>query len=181
MRFCSATYLAPGIIRRGSVCFALFRNRECYEPGSVRFSDVVNHTVRFGYICISCIYFMPCRAIRCGAVYKRPKSYGPAAEPNRTEPMGKQRGSFFFFFFHTQFYFPASGQAVVTGVVPSSPRFLTSIFIAHRVQQSLLIVDFASRVADSRSRAIRKPICAQEKSPNKFMQVCTRRGSNSRN
>ena len=34
------------------------------------------------------------------------------------------------------FYFPASGQAVVTGVVPSPPRFLPSIFIAHRVQQS---------------------------------------------
>ena len=40
------------------------------------------------------------------------------------------------FFFLAHFYFPASGQAVVTGVVPSSPRFLPSIFIAHRVQQS---------------------------------------------
>ena len=30
----------------------------------------------------------------------------------------------FFFFFFAHFYFPASGQAVVTGVVPSSPRFL---------------------------------------------------------
>ena len=36
----------------------------------------------------------------------------------------------------SRFYFPASGQAVVTGVVPSFPRFLPSIFIAHRVQQS---------------------------------------------
>ena len=36
------------------------------------------------------------------------------------------------------FVIPAAGQAVVTGpgVVPSSPRFLPSIFIAHRVQQS---------------------------------------------
>ena len=43
----------------------------------------------------------------------------------------------FFFFFFAPFYFPASGQAVVTGVVPSPPRFLPSIFfIAHRVQQS---------------------------------------------
>ena len=33
-------------------------------------------------------------------------------------------------------YVPASAQAVVTGVVPSPPRFLPSIFIAHRVQQS---------------------------------------------
>ena len=43
---------------------------------------------------------------------------------------------FFFFFSFTHFYFPASGQAVVTGVVPFPPRFLPSIFIAHRVQQS---------------------------------------------
>ena len=42
----------------------------------------------------------------------------------------------FFFHFLSQFYFPASGQAVVTGVVPSPPRFLPSIFIAHRAQQS---------------------------------------------
>ena len=41
-----------------------------------------------------------------------------------------------FFFFFAHFYFPASGQAMVTGVVPSPPRFLPSIFIAHRVQQS---------------------------------------------
>ena len=41
-----------------------------------------------------------------------------------------------FFFFLSHFYFPASGQAVVTGAVPSPPRFLPSIFIAHRVQQS---------------------------------------------
>ena len=41
-----------------------------------------------------------------------------------------------FFFSFTHIYFPASGQAVFTGVVPSPPRFLPSIFIAHRVQQS---------------------------------------------
>ena len=40
------------------------------------------------------------------------------------------------FFFFSHFYFPASGQAVVTGVVSSPPRFLPSIFITHRVQQS---------------------------------------------
>ena len=40
------------------------------------------------------------------------------------------------FFFFSHFYSPASGQSVVTCVVPSSPRFLPSIFIAHRVQQS---------------------------------------------
>ena len=47
-----------------------------------------------------------------------------------TSPMRKSR-----FFLH--FYFlPASGQAVATGVVPSSPQFLPSIIIAHTVQQS---------------------------------------------
>ena len=44
--------------------------------------------------------------------------------------------TFFFFFFSHIFCSPAFGQAVVTGVVPSPPRFLPSIFIAHRVQQS---------------------------------------------
>ena len=39
-------------------------------------------------------------------------------------------------FFFAHFHFPASGQAVYTGVIPSPPRFLPSIFIALRVQQS---------------------------------------------
>ena len=43
---------------------------------------------------------------------------------------------FYIFYFFAHFYFPASGQPVVTGVIPSPPRFLPSIFIAHRVQQS---------------------------------------------
>ena len=42
----------------------------------------------------------------------------------------------FFSFFFSHFYFPLSGRAVVTGVIPSPRRFLPSIFIAHRVQQS---------------------------------------------
>ena len=41
-----------------------------------------------------------------------------------------------FLFFFEHFYFPASGQAMVTGVVPSPSRFLPSIIIAHWVQQS---------------------------------------------
>ena len=43
---------------------------------------------------------------------------------------------FFLILFFAHFYLPASGQAVVIGVVRSPPRFLPSIFIAHRVQQS---------------------------------------------
>ena len=38
--------------------------------------------------------------------------------------------SFFFFRFSTHIYFPASGQAVVTGVVPFSPPVLA--FILYR-------------------------------------------------
>ena len=40
------------------------------------------------------------------------------------------------YFFLSHLYFPASGQAVVTGVVPSPPPVLVFNFIAHRVQQS---------------------------------------------
>ena len=73
---------------------------------------------------------------------------------------------FFIYFFYAHFHFPASGQAVVTGIIPS-PRFLPSIFIAHRVQQSLCssIVHRDSSVANSRSRAFRKSICPQDKVP----------------
>ena len=50
---------------------------------------------------------------------------------------GERRSTLFsFFLFFVHFYSPASGQAVVTGAIPSSPRFLPSTFIAHRVQQS---------------------------------------------
>ena len=38
--------------------------------------------------------------------------------------------------FFTHFRLQASGKAVVTGVVPSSPGYVPSIFIAHRIQQS---------------------------------------------
>ena len=43
---------------------------------------------------------------------------------------------FFFSFFLAHFYFAASESVVVKGAVPSPPRFLPSIFIAHRVKQS---------------------------------------------
>ena len=46
------------------------------------------------------------------------------------------RETTFLFFFFAHFHFPASGQAVVTDVIPPPPRFLPSIFIAHRAQQS---------------------------------------------
>ena len=54
----------------------------------------------------------------------------------RTSIVSRVYVSIFFISFSTHIFFLASGQAVVTGVVPSSPRFLPSIFIAHGVQQS---------------------------------------------
>ena len=56
--------------------------------------------------------------------------------PNIIIQIFRKMSSRCFSSFFSHFYFPASGQAVVTGVFPSSPRFLPSICIAHRVQHS---------------------------------------------
>ena len=73
-------------------------------------------------------------------------------------------------FFSTHSYFLPSGQDVVTGVVPSPPWFLPSNFIAHGIQQSHCSSIFASSVANPRSRACRKSICAQGKVPTIFYE-----------
>ena len=88
--------------------------------------------------------------------------------------------SSFFFFSHV--YFPASGQAVFTSVVPSSPRFLPSIFIALRARQSqcssiLHRVLLAHALALSAS----KSMCAQEKVSPKLYEYALGGDSNSRN
>ena len=87
---------------------------------------------------------------------------------------------FFFFFFLAHFHFPSSGQAVVTGVIPSPPRFLPSIFIAHRVQQSHCS-SIVHRMLLTHTLALSASQFVHKKSPNEFIRVCTRRGSNSRN
>ena len=92
-------------------------------------------------------------------------------------------GSFCFLFFsHTScIHFPASGQAVVTGVVRSFPRFLPSIVIARRVQQSHCSSIF-HRVLLTRtlSRFPQVNLCARKR-PHEFIRVFTRGDSNSRN
>ena len=85
------------------------------------------------------------------------------------------------FFFFTHIYFPSSGQqavVTVTGVFPSSPRFLPPIFIAHRVQQSHCSSIF-HRVLPTHALALSAKVnlCTPKKSP----RVCTRGDSNSRN
>ena len=70
--------------------------------------------------------------------------------------------TFCFFSFFTHIYFLASGQAVVTGVVPSSPysclQFLSRIGFSNPTARRL-----SSSVANSRYGAFRKSICAPEK------------------
>ena len=66
---------------------------------------------------------------------------------------------------------------MVTGVVPSPPRFsclqfLTRIGFSNPTARQF----FIECVANSRSRAFRKSICAQEKSPHELIRVCTWRG-----
>ena len=72
----------------------------------------------------------------------------------------------FFCFFRTLLLVSASGQkpwSQVSSLSPPPPPFLPSIFfVAYRVQQIPLLVDVSSSVANSRSRAFRKSICAQE-------------------
>ena len=97
------------------------------------------------------------------------------------------RLKYFCFLTHI-FYFslPASGQAVVTGVVPSPrpPRFLPSFFIAHRVHQQSRCSSIFHRVllthalALSASQFVRK-----KKSPQIYTSslICTRGDSISRN
>ena len=73
----------------------------------------------------------------------------------------------FLFFIH--FYFPASGHAVVSGVVPSFPRYVPSVL--SRIGLSIpTALRFSSNVANSRSRAFRESICAQEKVPTNLYE-----------
>ena len=70
----------------------------------------------------------------CRRRYLLRNSFDHLRKVNQLPP--KKLSLILFLSLFSHFYLPASGQAVVTGVVPSSPRFLPSIFIAHRVQQS---------------------------------------------
>ena len=78
--------------------------------------------------------YLPRQNWRCNLTEQFNRHSAPANAPNLQQMHPTTQLFFFLFFAH--FYVPVSGQAVVTGVVPSSPRFLPSIFIAHKVQQS---------------------------------------------
>ena len=77
-------------------------------------------------------------------------------------------------------YTPAPGQAVVTGVVISPPRFLPLIFIAHRAQQSHCSSIFHG-VLLTHALALSASQFVHKKKSHEFIRGCTRRGSNSRN
>ena len=87
---------------------------------------------------------------------------------------------FFFFFLFSHVYFPASGQAVVKGVAPSPPRFLPSICIAHRVQQSHCSSIFHRVLLTHALQFPQVNLCAKI-SPHEFIRVCTWGDWNSRN
>ena len=79
--------------------------------------------------------------------------------------------AFFLFFIIAHFYFPASGQAVVTGANPSPPRFLPSIFIAHRVQQSHCSSIFhRTLLTHALALSASQFICPQEKVPTNLYE-----------
>ena len=73
--------------------------------------------------------------------------------------------------FLLHFYFPASEQAVVTGVVPSPPRVLPQRLSRIGFSNSILLVDFPSSVANSRSIALRKSLYAPEKSLQNYANM----------
>ena len=74
----------------------------------------------------------------------------------------KKRRCYRYDTFFSHFDFPASGQAVVSGVVSSPPRYVPSVL--PRIGFSIpTACRFSSNVANSRSRAFRESIRAQEK------------------
>ena len=83
-----------------------------------------------------------------------------------------------FFIFCLTFTFPASGQAVVSGVV-SSPQYVPSVFIAHRVQHSHCSSTSIECCLLTLSRFPRVNWCSR-KNPYEFIRVCTREDSKSR-
>ena len=86
--------------------------------------------------------------------------------PDGAEPRGV-------FFFLAQFYFPASGQAVVTGVFPSSPPLLAFNYDrAYRAQQSHSTLEFPLRVLLTHALALFAGQFVHKKEvPTEFIQV----------
>ena len=82
--------------------------------------------------------------------------------------------------FWSHFCSPASGQAVISGVFPSPPRYVPSVFIEHRVQHSHCSSTFIECCLLTLSRFPRVNLCTR-KSPYEFIRVCSRGDSNSRN
>ena len=79
-----------------------------------------------------------------------------------------------FFVITSLFYFQASGQAVVAGVVPSLPWLVPSISIAHRVQQSSCSSAFVECCYLTLSRFPQVNLCTS-KSPSRIY-TCVQSG-----
>ena len=87
-----------------------------------------------------------------------------------TTPPALQHVQTFFCLFNTHLLSSSSGQAVVTGVVPSPPGFLRSMFIAHRVQQFHCPSTF-HRMLLTQALAVSASQFVHKKSPHEFMRV----------
>ena len=115
----------------------------------------------------------------CQEVFERPaRQVGSGQEVFKISLVesGRVRTFRFVLFFFAHFLFPGSGQAVVTGVVPS-PRLFPLVFIAHRIQQSYRSSIFyrvllTHALALSAGQFVRK-----KKSPRVFTTITGRVGS----
>ena len=67
-------------------------------------------------------------------------------------------------------HFPASGHAVVSGVVPSPPRYVPSIFIAHGAQHSYCPSIFIECYELTLSRFPRVKLCTRKKVPTNLYE-----------
>ena len=83
---------------------------------------------------------------------------------------GRSRMNIFVLFFSSHFLISSFWTSRGHRCRPFSPPVLAFICIALRVQQSPLLVDFLSSVANSRSRAFLKSNCAQLKVPTNLYE-----------
>ena len=114
----------------------------------------------------------PCDECRLLLLWARSKKEPPTLKD------GLCTTFFFFAHFYYTFQFLDKPWSQVSSLLPpgSCLQFLSRIGFSNPTARR-----FSSSVANSRSRAFRKSICAQEKLPTNIIRVCTRRGSNSRN
>ena len=118
------------------------------------------------------------RGHRTGSNHARVEEYIPQGKDTKTKSgsLDYRLYTHILVFFFAHFYF--SGQAVVTGLVPSSPCSCLQSSSRIGFSNPTVHVDFSSSaVANSRSRAFRKSIGAQETPPPTNLYECALGGT----